>query len=98
MSPSYNGNGKRCRNRKGRLSESEIMSILVCYHFNTYRNFKEYYQNCIHGWLKHEFPAAVSYNHFVELIYSVFFKMMLFMKTQAFGKYTGITFLDSTMV
>ena len=27
--PSYNGNGKRCRNRKGRLSESEIMTILV---------------------------------------------------------------------
>ena len=98
MSPSYNGNGKRCRNRKGRLSESEIMSILVCYHFNTYRNFKEYYQNCIHGWLKHEFPATVSYNHFVELIYSVFFKMMLFMKIHSFGKYTGITFLDSTMV
>ena len=98
MSPSYNGNGKRCRNRKGRLSESEFMTILVCYHFGTYRNFKEYYQNCIHGWLKHEFPAAVSYNHFVELIYSGFFKMMLFMKIHSFGKYTGITFLDSTMV
>ena len=35
--PSYNSNGKRCRNRKGRLSESEIMAILVCYHFGTYR-------------------------------------------------------------
>ena len=49
--PSYNSNGKRCRNRKGRLSESETMTILVCYHFGTYRNFKEYYQNCIRGWL-----------------------------------------------
>ena len=29
--PSYNSNGKRFRNRKGRLSESEIMTILVCY-------------------------------------------------------------------
>ena len=28
---------------KGRLSESEIMTILVCYHFGAYRNFKEYY-------------------------------------------------------
>ena len=60
--PSYNSNGKRFRNRKGRLSESEIMTILVCYHFGTYRNFKEYYRNCIRGWLRHEFPAAVSYN------------------------------------
>ena len=49
--PSYTSNGKRCRNRKGRFSESEIMAILVCYHFGTYRNFKGYYQNCIRGWL-----------------------------------------------
>ena len=33
-------NGKRRRNRKGRLSRSEIMTILVCYHFGTYRNFR----------------------------------------------------------
>ena len=96
--PSYNSNGKRFRNRKGRLSESEIMTILVCYHFGTYRNFKEYYRNCIRGWLKHEFPAAVSYNRFVELMPRVFFKMMLFMKLYAFGKCTGITFVDSTMI
>ncbi|EGW46150.1 hypothetical protein HMPREF0666_02657 [Prevotella sp. C561] len=36
---------KRYRNRKGRLSESEIMTILVYYHFGAYRNFKEYYLN-----------------------------------------------------
>ena len=29
--PSKDGSGKRHRNRKGRLSESEIMTILVCY-------------------------------------------------------------------
>jgi len=34
--PSYNGNGKRCRNRKGRLGENEIMTTLVCSHFGTY--------------------------------------------------------------
>ncbi len=43
--PSHNSDGKRYRNRKGRLSESEIMTILVCYHFGAYRNFKEYYLN-----------------------------------------------------
>ena len=96
--PSYNNNGKRCRNRKGRLSESEIMTILVCYHFGTYRNFKEYYQNYIRGRLRHEFPVSVSYNRFVELMPRVFFKMMLFMKLYAFGKCTGITFVGSTMI
>ncbi len=50
--PSHNSDGKRYRNRKGRLSESEIMTILVCYHFGAY----------------------------------------------AFGKCTGITFVDSTMI
>ncbi|ERJ81291.1 hypothetical protein HMPREF0653_00003 [Prevotella disiens JCM 6334 = ATCC 29426] len=96
--PTNNGKGKRYRNRKGRLSESEIMTILVCYHFGTYRNFKEYYLNCIRGQLKQEFPDAVSYNRFVELMPRVFFRMMMFMKLYAFGKCTGITFVDSTMI
>ena len=84
--PTHNGKGKGYRNRKGRLSESEIMTILVCYHFGTYRNFKEYYLNCIRGQLKQEFPDAVSYNRFVELMPRVFFRMMMFMKLYAFGK------------
>ena len=36
--PTQDGNGKRYRNRKGKLSESEIMTILICYHFGTYRS------------------------------------------------------------
>ena len=83
---------------KGRLSKSEIMTILVCYHFGTYRNFKEYYLDCIRGWLKHEFPAAVSYNRFVELIPRIFFLLMVFMKIYAFGRCSGISFVASTMI
>lgn len=74
------------------------MTILVCYHFGTYSNFKEYYLNCIRGQLKQEFPDAVSYNRFVELMPRVFFQIMMFMKLYAFGKCTGITFVDSTMI
>ena len=74
------------------------MTILVCYHFGTYRNFKEYYLNWVKGVLRQDFPDAVSYNRFVELMPRVFFKMMLFMKLYAFGKCTGITFVDSTMI
>ena len=91
--PNQNGNGKRYRNRKGRLSKSEVMTILICYHFGTYRNFKEYYLNCIRGCFHKEFPHAVSYNRFVELMPRVFCKMMLFMKLYAFGKCTGITWM-----
>ena len=48
--------------------------------------------------MRQDFPDAVSYNRFVELMPRVFFKMMLFMKLYAFGKCTGITFVDSTMI
>ena len=86
------------RNRKGRMSESEIKTILVCYHFGTYRNFKEYYLNCILGQLRSYFPQAVSYNRFVELMPRVFYELMLFMCIYSFGRCSGITFVDSTMI
>ena len=86
------GNGKRYRNRKGRLSESEVMTILICYHFGTYRNFKEYYQNCSRGCFYKEFPHAVSYNRFVELMPRVFCKMMLFMIAGCWSVFTKVLY------
>ena len=46
---SSTADGKHFRNRKGKMSESEIMTVMICYHFGTYRNFKEYYMNCVLG-------------------------------------------------
>lgn len=34
--------GKQHRNRKSSLSDSEIMVILILFHFGTFRNFKHY--------------------------------------------------------
>ena len=31
--------GRKHRNRKWTMSRSEIMTILICFHFNTFRNF-----------------------------------------------------------
>lgn len=89
---------KRHRNRKTRLSESEIMSILIYYHFGTFRNFKHYYIFYVLKHLGREFPDAVSYNRFVELMPRVFLKMILFMRLYAFGRCSGISFVDSTMI
>jgi len=47
---------------------------------------------------RRKFPAAVSYNCFVELMPRMFLPMMLFMRFTAFGKCTGVTFVDSTMI
>nr|WP_233582350.1 transposase [Prevotella sp. OH937_COT-195] len=78
--------------------ESEIMTIMICCNFGTYRAFKDYYMYYIKGYLKHDFSTAVFCNRFVELMPRLFFKMMMFMKLYAFGKCTGITFVAGNMI
>ena len=48
------------------------MTILLYFHFGTFRNFKHYYLFFIKGTMKSYFPKAVSYNRFVELESRVF--------------------------
>ena len=67
------------RNRKGQMSKSEIMTILLCYHFVSFRNFKHYYLFFIKEHLASYFPKAVSYTRFVELMPRVFFELTAFM-------------------
>ena len=57
-----------------------------------------YYLHFIRIHLRRDFPDAVSYNRFVELESRVFFKMMFFLNLHSFGRCTGITFVDSTMI
>ncbi|EGQ17657.1 ISPg3 transposase [Prevotella dentalis DSM 3688] len=75
------------------------MTILVYYHFGTYRNFKEYYFELgQRGIMCQDLLDAVSYNRFVELMPRVFCRLMLFMKLFAFGRCSGISYVDSTMI
>jgi len=67
------------RNRKGQMSKSEIMTILLCYHFGSFRTFKHYYLFFINEHLASYFPKAVSYTRFVELMPRVFFELTAFM-------------------
>ena len=86
------------RNRKRQMSQSEIMTILLCYHFGSFRNLKHYYLFFIEEHLASYFLYAVSYTRFVELMPCVFFDLMPFMRIQGFGKCMGISFVDSTMI
>ena len=95
---SLRADGKKHRRRKGQMSDSEIMTILICFHFNTYRNFKHYYLCYVKGYLKDSFPKAVSYNRFVELESRVAVQMALFLELFCFGECTGISFIDSTCI
>ena len=40
------------------MSDAEVITILICFHFNTYRNFKHYYLSCVCGQWRHLFPAG----------------------------------------
>ena len=55
-------NGRKHRNRKCTMSRSEIMTILIYFHFNTFRNFKHYYLFYVKVHLHDLFPKQLSYN------------------------------------
>lgn len=84
------------RNRAFRLSQSEVMTIMVLYHRSGMDCLKHFYldQVCIN--MKHYFPTLVSYNRFVELQSMVALPLSLLLKKQLFGQCSGITFIDST--
>ena len=89
-------NGKKTRNKPGKLSHSEVMTILISFHLGSYRNLKHYYLFYVSQHLNKEFPELVSYNRFVELQQQVAFPLVLFLKLCRMGKCTGISFVDST--
>ena len=91
-------NGRKHRKRKWAMSRSEIMAILIYFHFNTFRNFKHYYLFYVKNHLCDLFPNQLSYNRFIELESRVAVEMMLFIQLFCFGRCTGISFIDSTCV
>lgn len=73
------------RNKPNRMSDAEIMVILILFHSKGFRCFKHYYKEYVCKHLTHLFPKRVSYNRFVELE-----------KEVLLGTCTGISFVDST--
>lgn len=86
------------RHRKRMMSDAEVITILICFHFNSYRNFKHYYLYCVRTVWKDLFPKTFSYNRFIEVMPRCFVAMTMFLKLAVFGKCTGISFVDSTCI
>ena len=84
------------RNKPNRMSDAEIMVILILFHSGGFRCFKHYYKEYVCKHLKHLFPRQVSYNRFVELEEEVLLPMTIFIKKVLLGTCTGISFVDST--
>ena len=84
------------RNKPNRMSDAEIMVILILFHSGGFRCFKHYYKEYVCKHLKHLFPRQVSYNRFVELEKEVLLPLSIFIKKVLLGTCTGISFVDST--
>ncbi|MDP9314845.1 MAG: IS982 family transposase [Chloroflexota bacterium] len=87
--------GERSRRRAGRLAPSEVMTIMIHFHQVRFRDFKTYYLVYVLGHLRREFPRAVSYQRFVELIPSLVGPLCAYLQT-CYGQCSGLSFVDST--
>lgn len=78
------------------LSLSEVTTILVYYHLSVYRNFQSYYEEHVLKDLRRDFPDAVSYGRFVQLIPRCLVVVMMFLQYRCSqSKATGIYYGDS---
>lgn len=89
-------NTKKSRKKPCKLSDSEVITILIAFHLGGYRNLKHFYTQYVQVHLKGDFPDTVSYNRFVELQQKALFPMVIFLKMMRLGSCTGISFVDST--
>jgi transposase len=87
--------GERRRQRAGRLTLSEILTILIVFHQSQYRTFKAFYLLYLSQHARREFPGLVSYTRFVALIPLAFMPLCVYLQRR-YGENTGISFMDST--
>jgi Transposase DDE domain len=83
------------RTRARSVCESEIITLVVCYHLSGYRTFKWFYQRYAQKFLLADFPGLPSYNRFIEVMADVLIPIAAFMQGRC-GKGKGIAFVDST--
>ena len=86
----------RVYHRDMTLSKAEVMVIMILFHGSGYRCLKHFYLNEVCVNLRHLFPQVVSYNRFVELEKEAVIPLTIFIKKVLLGKFTGISFVDST--
>jgi hypothetical protein len=86
------------RNRKSKLSDSEMMSILLLFQFGQFTNFKHFYCQYVCRHLNDLFPDLLSYTRFVQLQSKTMLPLMLYLKHKGLGKSRGINYIDSTLL
>lgn len=89
---------KKRRNRKFKMSDSEVITILVMFHAKGYRCLKHFYIHHVQKYMQSDFPETVSYNRFVELQQKSLMPLAVFLQLCCLGKCTGVSFIDSTPI
>ena len=87
--------GLKQRRRKGKLSLSENMTIIILFHQSNYRTFKAFYKEHVRKQLCSEFPNLVSYPRFVALKPRALGPLSVYLYS-LYGQCSGISFIDST--
>ena len=90
------GSGAKKRNRKGKMSLSEIMTITIGFHRSGMNCFKYYYEDLQRNY-RSEFPAMVHYARFIKLVQQAFAVLLAFLKA-LLGKPTEYMFVDGTPI
>lgn len=84
--------------RPPKMSQSEVITIMVLFHNGSFRNMKHFYLFYVQKHMQADFPKTVSYNRFVELMQGALLPMTLLLKSGCLGECSGITYVDSTPV
>jgi hypothetical protein len=83
------------RNRAVQMQPSEIMTLLILFHQQRYRDFKTFYTQYVRVHLHSEFPNLPSYTRFVEWMPRCALPLTAYLFT-CLGQCSGISFVDST--
>ena len=86
---------KKRRRRATRLSQSEVMTILVMYHASGYKNLKAFYLQEIVRRHSSDFRGLCSYQRFVQLQSRCVMPLYFYLLCKR-GDGTGISFIDAT--
>jgi hypothetical protein len=88
-------NGLRKKPWSCQMSGSEIMTIIILFHQQKYRDFKTFYTKHVQVYWRKAFPKLLSYSRFVEQMKSVTLPLFFFMMDMPKIK-SGVYFIDST--
>jgi Transposase DDE domain len=89
------GNEKIITIDTGGLSLSEVLTILIYYHFSRFDCLKHYYLIKLVNGFKKEFPKLPSYNRFVERIPEVALLAIAYLQFKQ-AKFEGSGYIDAT--